>query len=49
MRSDSNPRQWDQTFGNRSDGVKKDVERELEKSIWYDEVEVVMEKLKVWP
>ena len=47
MCGDTNPRQWDRTSSDRSGGAKKDVERELEKSIRYDEVKVVVKKLNV--
>ena len=35
------------TSGDQSGGAKKDAERELEKSIRYDEVKVVVKKLNV--
>ena len=47
MRGDTDPRRWDRTSGDRSGGVKKDAERELEKPIRYDEVKVVVKKLNV--
>ena len=47
MRGDVDPKRWDRTSGDRSSGAKKDVERELEKPIQYDEVKVVVKKLNV--
>ena len=47
MHGDVDPRRWDRTSGDRSGGVKKDVEKELAKPIRYDEVKVVVKKLNV--
>ena len=44
---DTNSKRWDWTSGDRSGGAKKDIERELEKPIRYDEVKVVVKNLNV--